>query len=88
MLTYQSDFYPSDNNFTQALLVMLLTNMISAPPPIWKFSKNSSNLVQVVFPNNVLSISYHHPEQQAFAIWVVIWHLKYHGQFAVRPREI
>ena len=29
MLTYQSDFYPSDNNFTQALLVMLLTNVIS-----------------------------------------------------------
>ena len=25
----QSEFYPSDNNFTQALLVMLVTNIIS-----------------------------------------------------------
>ena len=37
----------------------------------------------------VVYFSHHyHPHQQAFAIWVEIWHLKYHGQFAVRPREI
>ena len=28
------NFYPSDNNFTQALLVLLVTNMISAPVPL------------------------------------------------------
>ena len=27
---HKVNFYPSDNNFTQALLVMLVTNMISA----------------------------------------------------------
>ena len=26
---HKVNFYPSDNNFTQALLVMLVTNMIS-----------------------------------------------------------
>ena len=27
---HKVNFYPSDNNFTQALLVLLVTNMISA----------------------------------------------------------
>ena len=36
----------------------------------------------------VLSLYHYHPQLQAFAIWVEIWHLKYHGQFVVRPREI
>ena len=27
--THKVNFYPSDNNFTQALLVLLVTNMIS-----------------------------------------------------------
>ena len=29
---HKVNFYPSDNNFTQALLVLLVTNMISVPP--------------------------------------------------------
>ena len=28
---HKVNFYPSDNNFTQALLVLLVTNMISGP---------------------------------------------------------
>ena len=28
---HKVNFYPSDNNFTQALLVMLVTNIISGP---------------------------------------------------------
>ena len=28
---HKVNFYPSDNNFTQALLVLLVTNMISDP---------------------------------------------------------
>ena len=30
---HKVNFYPSDNNFTQALLVLLVTNMISAFDP-------------------------------------------------------
>ena len=34
---HKVNFYPSDNNFTQALLVLLVTNMISGirSPPSW-----------------------------------------------------
>ena len=43
---------------------------------------------------NIASFTEHHfsddhCQQKAFAIWVGIWHLKHHGQFAGRPpREI
>ena len=50
---YKVNFYPSDNDFTKALLVMLVTNMIS-DGSIWakkrqdffytNFEKNSLNL--------------------------------------------
>ena len=36
---HKVNFYPSDNNFTQALLVLLVTNMISAADPPFQIVK-------------------------------------------------
>ena len=32
---FKMEFYPSGNNFTLALLVMLVTNLMSVMDPIW-----------------------------------------------------
>ena len=37
---HKVNFYPSDNNFTQALLVMLVTNIISARIYMYSFHRD------------------------------------------------
>ena len=50
---HKVNFYPSDNNFTQALLVLLVTNMISAPTPRYlvKIGPTNSSMVDPPFPS-------------------------------------
>ena len=40
---HKVNFYPIDNNFTQALLVMLVTNMISGPKKVTSHSNAAEN---------------------------------------------